>query len=108
MQSTSFTASRSKGLDFAVDLKAYLAGMRPNRISEVAGRTTRDALDDGLRLTFDPAAPVERIAQLAAAEQGCCRFFDFVITIDGRGTALEVRAPDAAQDILADLFGAAA
>lgn len=71
------------------------------------GVTARTPLDDGLRLELGPDTDVAEIARLAAAEQGCCRFFDFALVIDGRGTALEVRAPADAQPVLAALFGAA-
>jgi len=43
--------------------------------------------------------------RLAAAEQDCCQFFTFAITIDSRGVALEVRAPDDALPVLHTLFG---
>ena len=72
------------------------------------GVTARRPIDQGLRLEFGPHTDVAEIARLAAAEQGCCRFFDFALVIDGRGIALEVRAPADAQPVLAALFGAAA
>lgn len=72
------------------------------------GVTHRDALDGGgLRLVFGPNTDVAEIARLATAEQGCCRFFDFALTIDSRGVALEVRAPDDAEPVVAALFGVA-
>jgi hypothetical protein len=49
-----------------------------------------------------------RPARLAAAEQACCAFFAFAITIDQRGIALEVRAPAAAEEAVTAVFGAAA
>jgi MerR family copper efflux transcriptional regulator len=67
----------------------------------------RHGLADGLRLEFLSTADVTEIARLAAAEQSCCSFFDFGLTIDTRGIALEVHAPPDAQPVLADLFGAA-
>ncbi|HEV7760692.1 MAG TPA: MerR family transcriptional regulator [Acidimicrobiales bacterium] len=70
--------------------------------------TDRTAVDRGLRLTFDPATPLDRIAALAAAEHDCCRFFRFALTVDHRGVALEVRAPDDAGDVVTALFGAVA
>jgi DNA-binding transcriptional MerR regulator len=70
--------------------------------------TDRTAVDGGVRLAFDPATPLDRIAALAAAEQDCCRFFRFALTVDQRGIALEVRAPADAQDVLTALFGAGA
>jgi len=47
------------------------------------------------------------LTDLVAAEQQCCRFFGFAITIDERGLALEVRAPSEPQPIVTALFGVA-
>jgi len=69
--------------------------------------TDRTTLDGGIRLAFAGTAPLDRIAALAAAEQGCCGFFRFALTVDHRGIGLEVRAPADAQDIVAGLFGVA-
>lgn len=63
----------------------------------------RDVIADGVRLRV----PVERtgaVAALAAGEQQCCAFFDFRMHLDGPVLTLEVRAPQAAQDLLAELF----
>jgi DNA-binding transcriptional MerR regulator len=65
----------------------------------------REPIDDGLRATFAPSAPLGELIRLAAAEQDCCQFFTFTITIDNRGVALEVRAPHDALPILHSLFG---
>jgi hypothetical protein len=43
--------------------------------------------------------------RLTVAEQSCCQFFAFAITVDERGTALEVRAPHDARPVLQSLFG---
>jgi len=67
--------------------------------------TAREAIDGGVRLTLGADVPLDEVARLAAAEQDCCRFFAFAITVDGRGTALEVRAPMDAADLVASLFG---
>jgi hypothetical protein len=67
--------------------------------------TQREPVDDGLRLVLADDAPVGRIAELAAAEQACCAFFAFALTVDDRGTALEVRAPAEAGELLTSLFG---
>lgn len=64
--------------------------------------------DGGLRLSLDEEVPLGELARLAVAEQGCCAFFSFAITVDGRGVALEVRAPDDAADLVAAVFGVAA
>jgi hypothetical protein len=52
--------------------------------------------------------PLDEVARLVAAEQACCAFFAFAITVDDRGPALEVQAPDDATEIVTALFGAAA
>lgn len=73
-----------------------------------AGVTDRAAIDGGVRLTFGPQTDLADLVQLAAAEQQCCRFFRFCLTLDARGVALEVRAPAEAGDVVTALFGAPA
>jgi MerR family transcriptional regulator, copper efflux regulator len=68
----------------------------------------RRGLTDGLRLEFRPGTDVTDIARLVAAEQTCCGFFEFALTINARGIALEVHAPPDGQPVLTALFGAAA
>ena len=68
----------------------------------------REPIEGGVRLTFAPATPLDELMRLTAAEQSCCRFFQFAITIDTRGIALEVRTPADALDIVHSLFGVAA
>jgi hypothetical protein len=53
----------------------------------------------------DKVASSRRLAMLVASEQRCCAFLSFAITIDGRGVALEVSAPDGTEAIVASLFG---
>jgi hypothetical protein len=59
----------------------------------------------GLRVEFDDTVDVAGLARLAAAEQECCAFFRFAVTVDHRGVALEVDAPSDAHDLIAGLFG---
>jgi DNA-binding transcriptional MerR regulator len=68
----------------------------------------RTPLAGGVRLALDPTVPLDEVARLATAEQECCRFFSFALTVDDRGLGLEVRAPDNALPIVHALFGAAA
>ena len=68
----------------------------------------RSPLEGGIRLTFGPDADIAEVARLARDEWTCCSFFGFVLTVDGRGMALEVQAPAAAQPLLASVFGVAA
>jgi MerR family transcriptional regulator, copper efflux regulator len=82
----------------------------PARIEDWAGMlrfvTGRSSVDGGVRLELDPAVPIADLARLARAEQDCCRFFSFALTLDARGVGLEVRAPDDARSIVHALFGA--
>ena len=65
----------------------------------------REPIEGGLRATFAQATPLDELMRLAAAEQDCCQFFTFAITVDTRGVALEVRAPEDALPVLQSLFG---
>jgi len=68
----------------------------------------REPVDGGLRLTLAAATPLGELVRLTAAEHDCCAFFGFTITVDGRGIALEVRAPHDALPVVHALFGAPA
>jgi MerR family copper efflux transcriptional regulator len=67
----------------------------------------RNRHDGGVRLEFGPDAPVDEVARLMAAEQDCCRFFAFALTVDSRGVGLEVSAPEDGIGVVEALFGAA-
>jgi DNA-binding transcriptional MerR regulator len=66
----------------------------------------RQAIEGGVRLQF-PTSPglAATIADLAEREHGCCSFFDFAVRISAAGLSLDVRAPEAAADLVAALFG---
>lgn len=68
--------------------------------------TGRGDIDGGLRLQF-PADPdlVADVARLAAAEQGCCAFFDFTLQLTPGALVMSVRAPEAAEPLVTELFG---
>ncbi len=74
-------------------------------LSHVVGR---EPIDHGLRATFGSVTPLDELMRLVAAEQDCCQFFEFAITVDSRGIALEVRSPADALPVLQSLFGAPA
>lgn len=74
----------------------------------LAGVVARTAIEGGVRLELGPDTDVAEVARLAAAEQDCCRFFRFNLSIETRGVALEVRAPAEAAEIVTSLFGSAA
>jgi DNA-binding transcriptional MerR regulator len=62
----------------------------------------------GLRIEFGDDIDLGELARLVADEQRCCGFFSFAITVDHRGAGLEVRAPEDAAGVVAELFGHAA
>ncbi len=59
----------------------------------------------GLRIHL-PAELAGPVAELAAAEQGCCAFFDFALRLVVGTLQLEVRTPAEAAPLVAELFGA--
>jgi MerR family copper efflux transcriptional regulator len=71
-------------------------------------RTRIATADGGLRIEFDDDVELAELARVIAAEQHCCAFFSFALTVDQRGQALEVRAPEGASGIVGELFGHAA
>lgn len=63
------------------------------------------SIPNGVRLTFDPAsAHVGELAELAAAESGCCSFFDLSLHFTDPPT-MEVRASADALVLVHELFG---
>ena len=67
--------------------------------------TRRERIDGGVRNLFAADVSTGELMRLVAAEQDCCQFFQFAITIDTGGVALEVRAPAAALPIVTAMFG---
>jgi DNA-binding transcriptional MerR regulator len=72
-------------------------------LAHVATRST--APDGALCLAFDATTPLDELTRLVAAEQHCCAFFAFTITIDANGVTLDVRAPEGADLMVTNLFG---
>jgi hypothetical protein len=70
--------------------------------------TARTAIPNGVRVAFDRDVDVAALAELAAAEQSCCSFFQFEIGIGSDGVTLQVTGPDASQQVITAVFGAAA
>jgi MerR family copper efflux transcriptional regulator len=64
--------------------------------------THRTPVDGGIRLQLGAGTPLGELAALMAAEQECCSFFAFTLTVDGRGAALEVRGPAEAVAMFGD------
>lgn len=74
-------------------------------LDHARARTTTAAR--ALRVELDEGIEVADLARLVAAEQRCCAFLAFAITIDSRGVALEIDAPDGSADLVTELFGTA-
>jgi DNA-binding transcriptional MerR regulator len=68
----------------------------------------RTSLPDGVRVELGAAVPAHELMRLVAAEQECCQFMRFAITVDTRGFGLEVGGPPDARALIESLFGAAA
>lgn len=88
------------------------AGELRSRVDEwqavLAHVERREPIIGGVRAVLGATVPLEELIRLVAAEQDCCQFFSFAITVDPRGFALEVTAPADAAPIVESLFGAAA
>jgi hypothetical protein len=71
------------------------------------GQVTRRSpmASGGLRVEFG-AIDIGALARLVEAEQACCSFLRFAITVDQRGVALEIDAPGEARAVVEALFGA--
>jgi MerR family transcriptional regulator, copper efflux regulator len=86
------------------------AGSMNGRIQDwqalLAHVVRREALEDGVRCVFAVSVPSGELVRLVAAERDCCQFFQFAITVDARGVALEVRAPAEALPVVESMFGA--
>jgi DNA-binding transcriptional MerR regulator len=74
-----------------------------NRI--LAAATAQTAIPKGVRIVFDRDVDAGALASLAAAEQTCCSFFRFEISIGVDEVALGVSGPDDAQPVIAAVFG---
>jgi DNA-binding transcriptional MerR regulator len=85
------------------------AGSMKGRIADwqalLAHTERRELVDGGVRCVFASTVPTSQLIDLVAAEQDCCQFFEFAITVDTRGLALEIRAPADALPVITSIFG---
>ncbi|WP_062213588.1 MerR family transcriptional regulator [Streptomyces sp. NBRC 109706] len=88
----------------ACSLTGAEAKDRARRWRDLLAGAEREPIEGGLRLLL-PAGAAGDLATLAAAEQRCCPFFDFLLRLDGPKLRLEVTAPAEAEEQLAALFG---
>ena len=81
----------------------------PQRLADwqevVRTSEARESTDGGIRLRLPPDTDVAAVAALAAAEQSCCRFFTFKLTI-GATTTLDITGPSDALPAIEALVGA--
>jgi DNA-binding transcriptional MerR regulator len=68
--------------------------------------TTRELVDGGVRVHLPRATPIARLASLVEAEQTCCQFFTFTLTIGIDAVTLDVTGPEGAENIVLALVGA--
>jgi len=73
----------------------------------VSGAIGKEAIDGGIRLRYPAGTDLGPIATLVAAEQQCCSFFTFAITVTVEGVTLDVVAPPDGRAMVDDLVGAA-
>jgi MerR family copper efflux transcriptional regulator len=71
------------------------------------GATSIEDVDGGVRLTLAEATDVGEVARLAGDESTCCPIFEFQITVDARGRAIEVRVPAGREGTVRDLLSVA-
>lgn len=64
--------------------------------------TARTPLDGGVHLALAATIDVQELTRLVVAEQDCCRFFAFAITVDDSGVGLDIRG---ALEALEPIFG---
>ena len=62
--------------------------------------TAREPIDGGVRLRLPRGAPLAALATSIEAEQRCCRFFTFTLTVGVDAIVLEVTAPTGAADVV--------
>lgn len=92
----------------ACTLSAHEVGDRLARWeATVTDAAAPEAIDGGTRLTFPRDVDVAEVAALVAAEQDCCQFFTFTLTVASERVVLDVSGPSDAQPLIDALVGAA-
>jgi len=102
------TPSRASPTPVACTLTADAATTRIEEWQALLRHARRRATTaaGGTRIELDQDADIAELTRLVAAEQHCCSFFGFAITVDDRGLALEIEAPDNATELVSAVFGA--
>jgi len=86
----------------APDRVADRVGEWHGLVAQAVGRTS---LADGERLHFARDVDIAAIARLVAAEQACCRFFTFTLTVGADDVTLDVTGPPDARPVVDALVG---
>lgn len=72
----------------------------------LAHAVSQQPIADGVSLQFPVDADLAgQLTTLAAAEQGCCNFFQFTLHVTADALQLQVTAPPDAQPVIASLLG---
>ncbi|MQA81658.1 MAG: MerR family transcriptional regulator [Streptosporangiales bacterium] len=87
----------------ACSLTADDIGERAQQWHDVLAGAVQGSIPDGLRFTV-PVQRLAKVAELAAAEQTCCPFFDFRLHLDGPHLHVQIRASVDGQPMLGALF----
>jgi hypothetical protein len=94
------------GAPIACTLNPTDVGQRLADWQATVGTADRsERTEGGIRLRFPPGIDVGALAALAAAEQTCCQFFTFHLTI-GAATTLDVTGPPDALPLIESFVGA--
>jgi MerR family transcriptional regulator, copper efflux regulator len=96
-------AERWRSAAVACSLTGECATERVAQWASVLDGAAGTEIPDGRRFTV-PAGLFPAVAELAAAEQRCCPFFDFRFHLDGPDLHFEVRAPAEGAALPADVF----
>ncbi|WP_158852085.1 hypothetical protein [Saccharothrix deserti] len=101
------TQTNAEPVPIACTLSGSEQGQRIAQWHELLAGAPQEDIAGGRRWRL-PKALASEVAELAAAEQACCAFFDFNLRLAAGGMWLDVRAPIEAADLLTDVFGAPA
>ena len=86
--------------------------LAPNKVDGRIGQwralvdraTGVQSVDSGARLSFNRSVELAPIAELLAAEQDCCRFFTFRLTITATNVLVDITGPASAEPLIAVLI----
>jgi DNA-binding transcriptional MerR regulator len=67
--------------------------------------TAREPIEGGVSVHLPRSTPIARLASLIEAEQTCCQFFTFTLTIGIDAVTLDVTGPEGADEIGQALVG---